>query len=51
MAKLYKELATCTICKGRFTVIKEKGVYVSGRYCNPCREKYYPKKEEAPKEA
>ena len=49
MAKNYKEMSTCTMCKQRYTVIKDKeaNIYMSSRYCGPCTKKYFAKKETA----
>lgn len=47
MAKLYKEMRVCTMCKKRFEFKKaEKGGYSSRYYCPDCSEKYFKNKKE-----
>ena len=45
MVRCYKQISTCSICKERFVVIKDKAanIYMSSRYCQKCSDKYYPK--------
>ncbi|MBT3408642.1 hypothetical protein HOD20_05875 [archaeon] len=44
MARTYKQISTCSMCKTRFVV--ENGKIRRSTYCPACVKKYFGKKEE-----